>query len=74
MAKKLVTMKINGKTVEQAVEPRTLLIHFLREQVHLTGAHIGCETSHCGACTVDIDGRWSRAARSSRSSARAARC
>jgi carbon-monoxide dehydrogenase small subunit len=57
MAKKLVTMKINGKTVEQAVEPRTLLIHFLREQVHLTGAHIGCETSHCGACTVDIDGR-----------------
>jgi carbon-monoxide dehydrogenase small subunit len=57
MAKKLVTMRINGKTVEQAVDPRTLLIHFLREQVHLTGAHIGCETSHCGACTVDIDGR-----------------
>jgi len=57
MAKKMVTMKVNGKTVEQPVEPRTLLIHFLREQLNLTGAHIGCETSHCGVCTVDIDGR-----------------
>jgi len=58
MAKKqLVEMTINGKTVEKAVEPRTLLIHFLREDCRLTGAHIGCETSHCGACTVDIDGR-----------------
>jgi aerobic carbon-monoxide dehydrogenase small subunit len=56
MAKKLLTLKINGKTVEKAVEPRTLLIHFLREECHLTGAHIGCETSHCGACTVDVDG------------------
>ena len=56
MSKKLVTMKVNGKTVEEAVEPRTLLIHFLREKLLLTGAHIGCETSHCGACTVDIDG------------------
>jgi len=57
MAKKRVKMKVNGKTVEAAVEPRTLLIHFLREQLNLTGAHIGCETSHCGVCTVDIDGR-----------------
>ena len=57
MPKKLVTMKLNGKTVEKAVEPRTLLVHFLREDCRLTGAHIGCETSHCGACTVDIDGR-----------------
>ena len=56
MAKTLLTLKINGKTVEKAVEPRTLLIHFLREECHLTGAHIGCETSHCGACTVDVDG------------------
>ena len=56
MAKKLLTLKINGKTVEKAVEPRTLLIHFLREECNLTGAHIGCETSHCGACTVDVDG------------------
>jgi len=56
MAKKLVTMNLNGKTVEEAVEPRTLLVHFLREKMNLTGAHIGCETGHCGACTVDIDG------------------
>jgi aerobic carbon-monoxide dehydrogenase small subunit len=52
-----VTMKINGKPVEALVEPRTLLIHFLREQLNLTGAHIGCDTSHCGACTVDVDGK-----------------
>ena len=57
MAKKIVSMKVNGKAVEEAVEPRTLLVHFLREKMQLTGAHIGCETSHCGACTVDIDGQ-----------------
>jgi carbon-monoxide dehydrogenase small subunit len=57
MAKTLLTLKLNGKTVEKAVEPRTLLIHFLREECQLTGAHIGCETSHCGACTVDVDGQ-----------------
>lgn len=57
MSKQVVSMTINGKKVEEAVEPRTLLIHFLREKVNLTGAHIGCETSHCGACTVDIDGQ-----------------
>ena len=56
MSKKIVSMNINGKKVEEAVEPRTLLVHFLREKLNLTGAHIGCETSHCGACTVDIDG------------------
>ena len=56
MSKKLVSMTVNGNQVEEAVEPRTLLIHFLREKLSLTGAHIGCETSHCGACTVDIDG------------------
>jgi aerobic carbon-monoxide dehydrogenase small subunit len=56
MAKKLISVKVNGRTHEEAVEPRTLLIHFLREKLNLTGAHIGCETSHCGACTVDIDG------------------
>jgi carbon-monoxide dehydrogenase small subunit len=48
---------VNGAAVEALVEPRTLLIHFLREQLNLTGAHIGCDTSHCGACTVDLDGR-----------------
>jgi aerobic carbon-monoxide dehydrogenase small subunit len=57
MAKSHVTMKVNGKIVDELVEPRTLLIHFLREQLMLTGPHIGCETSHCGACTVDLDGK-----------------
>lgn len=51
-----VTLTVNGKKVQRFVEPRTLLIHFLREEMNLTGAHIGCETSHCGACTVEIDG------------------
>jgi carbon-monoxide dehydrogenase small subunit len=52
-----VSMTVNGKAVEALVEPRTLLIHFLREQLNLTGPHIGCDTSHCGACTVDLDGK-----------------
>ena len=56
MAKTQVSMKVNGKAVDALVEPRTLLIHFLREELRLTGPHIGCETTHCGACTVDIDG------------------
>ncbi len=43
--------------MEALVEPRTLLIHFLREDLSLTGPHIGCDTSHCGACTVDLDGK-----------------
>jgi aerobic carbon-monoxide dehydrogenase small subunit len=57
MAKSHITLTVNGKSVEALVEPRTLLIHFLREQLNLTGPHIGCETSHCGACTVDLDGK-----------------
>lgn len=57
MAKTHVTMRVNGEEVEGLVEHRTLLIHFIRENLNLTGAHIGCETSHCGACTVDINGR-----------------
>ena len=56
MAKQIVKMTLNGQLVEQLVDSRTLLVHFLREQMNLTGAHIGCETSQCGACTVDIDG------------------
>ena len=56
MAKTHVTMKVNGAEVEGLVEPRTLLVHFLRENLSLTGTHIGCETTHCGACTVDLDG------------------
>jgi carbon-monoxide dehydrogenase small subunit len=57
MPKSQVSLIVNGETVEALVEPRTLLIHFLREQLNLTGPHIGCETSHCGACTVDLDGK-----------------
>ena len=56
MAKQIVKMRLNGQQIEQLVDSRTLLVHFLREQMNLTGAHIGCETSHCGACTVAIDG------------------
>ena len=56
MAKQIVKMTLNGQQVEQLVDSRTLLVHFLREQMNLTGAHIGCETSQCGACTIDIDG------------------
>ena len=52
-----VSMTVNGKTMSAPVEPRTLLIHYLRENLGLTGSHIGCDTSHCGACTVDVDGR-----------------
>jgi carbon-monoxide dehydrogenase small subunit len=57
MAKKLISVKVNNRTFEKAIEPRTLLVHFLREELNLTGAHIGCETGHCGACTVDLDGQ-----------------
>ncbi|MDT8345767.1 MAG: (2Fe-2S)-binding protein [Thermohalobaculum sp.] len=57
MAKMHIKMTVNGQAVEALAEPRTLLIHFLREELGITGPHIGCETSHCGACTVDLDGR-----------------
>ena len=56
MAKTHVTMKVNGAEVEGLVEPRTLLVHFIRENLQMTGAHIGCDTTHCGACTVDLNG------------------
>jgi len=49
-------MEVNGKTVEKDIEARTLLVHFLREDLNLTGTNVGCETSLCGACTVLIDG------------------
>ncbi|MCZ6721248.1 MAG: (2Fe-2S)-binding protein [Proteobacteria bacterium] len=52
-----VSMTVNGKPVSKEVETRTLLVHFLREELGLTGTHIGCDTSQCGACVVDIDGR-----------------
>ncbi|WP_442577945.1 (2Fe-2S)-binding protein [Mesorhizobium sp. ASY16-5R] len=51
-----VSMKVNGVEVDGLVEPRTLLVHFIRENLQLTGTHIGCETTHCGACTIDLDG------------------
>jgi carbon-monoxide dehydrogenase small subunit len=57
MSKRNVSMTVNGKSVSAEVEPRTLLIHYLREHLNLTGSHIGCDTSHCGACTVDLDGK-----------------
>ncbi len=52
-----INMTINGQAVETTADPRTLLIHFLREDQNLTGPHIGCDTSHCGACTVDMNGK-----------------
>jgi carbon-monoxide dehydrogenase small subunit len=57
MAKMHVKMTVNGAAREALLEPRTLLIHFLREQLSLTGPHIGCDTGHCGACTVDLNGQ-----------------
>jgi carbon-monoxide dehydrogenase small subunit len=57
MAKKQISFTLNGRQVEALVEPRELLIHVIREQLNQTGSHIGCETSHCGACTVDLNGR-----------------
>ena len=54
--KHTVSFKLNGNAVDVVVEPRELLIHTLRERLAHTGPHIGCETSHCGACTVDLDG------------------
>ncbi len=57
MAKQHITFTLNGEKIEILVEPRELLIHTLREKLHQTGSHIGCETSHCGACTVDLNGK-----------------
>ena len=51
-----VSMTVNGKTVSGEVEPRTLLVQFLRENLGLTGTHVGCDTSQCGACVVHVDG------------------
>jgi carbon-monoxide dehydrogenase small subunit len=51
-----VSMTVNGQEVSADVEARTLLVHFIRENLHLTGTHVGCETGYCGACTVHVDG------------------
>jgi carbon-monoxide dehydrogenase small subunit len=50
-------MTVNGRAVSGDVEPRVLLVHFLRENLNLTGTHVGCETGYCGACIVDVGGR-----------------
>jgi len=55
--KRTISLTINGKRYSHEVEPRLLLIHYLREVAGLTGPHIGCETSICGACTVVLDGK-----------------
>ena len=52
-----VSMTVNGKVRKGQVDPRVLLVHFLREQLRLTGTHIGCDTTQCGACTILVDGR-----------------
>ena len=52
-----VSLTVNGKKYENDVEPRTLLVHYLRDTLGLTGTHIGCDTSQCGACTVIVNGR-----------------
>jgi carbon-monoxide dehydrogenase small subunit len=56
MSKRIVSFNLNGKKVETMAEDRELLVHVLREQLGQTGTHIGCETTHCGVCTVDVDG------------------
>src|SRR5215471_17004893 len=57
LMKHTISLNINGKAYTDAVEPRMLLVHYLRETAGLTGPHIGCETSICGACTVLVDGK-----------------
>ncbi len=52
-----ISLTVNGQTRSAEVEPRLLLIHYLRDKLGLTGAHVGCETSVCGACTVFVDGK-----------------
>jgi len=57
VSKMHIKLTVNGRPVDALAEPRMLLIHFLREQLSLTGPHVGCDTSHCGACTVDFNGK-----------------
>ncbi|WP_179403926.1 (2Fe-2S)-binding protein [Burkholderia guangdongensis] len=52
-----ISLTVNGATVTADIEPHTLLVQFLREQLRLTGTHVGCDTAQCGACTVHLDGR-----------------
>jgi len=57
MSKHSVSIDINGKTVNKEVDSRMLLVHFIREELQMTGTHIGCDTSSCGACTILMNGR-----------------
>jgi carbon-monoxide dehydrogenase small subunit len=57
MTNQHITVTVNGEAREADVEPRLLLVHLLRDTFGLTGTHVGCDTSHCGACTVHLDGR-----------------
>jgi carbon-monoxide dehydrogenase small subunit len=57
MSKHRITVQVNGEPHTREVEARTLLVHFLREDLALTGTHIGCDTTSCGACTVSLDGK-----------------
>ena len=57
MSKHTVNIEINGTQVSEEVESRLLLVHFLREKLEMTGTHIGCDTTHCGACTILMDGK-----------------
>jgi carbon-monoxide dehydrogenase small subunit len=57
MGSQRISLKVNGMDHEVLVEPRLLLVHCLRDVLRLTGTHIGCDTSHCGACTVHLDGK-----------------
>ncbi len=51
------SLTVNGKSIQASVDPRTLLVQFIREQLQLTGTHVGCDTAQCGACTVHLNGR-----------------
>jgi aerobic carbon-monoxide dehydrogenase small subunit len=57
MGSQKISLKVNGIDHELMVEPRLLLVHCLRDVLRLTGTHIGCDTSHCGACTIHLDGK-----------------
>jgi carbon-monoxide dehydrogenase small subunit len=57
MSKHTITVNVNGEAMTREVEARTLLVHFIREDLALTGTHIGCDTTSCGACTVVLNGR-----------------
>jgi len=56
VAQKTITVEVNGTTYEREVEARRLLVHFLRDDIDLTGTHVGCDTGNCGACSVILDG------------------